>query len=92
MIYSILVFLSSGPLLWVLYHYWLPSLLPIWIAGFSMTIFGAFSALMLGLSRVVSVEYAVDGAERADERQAAQILRILIARKEDLRNSKGATM
>lgn len=83
MLYSILVLLSSGPLLWVLYHYWLASLFPLWIAGFSATIFGAFSALMLGLSRAVSVEFAVDRAQRADERQAAQILRILIARKED---------
>jgi len=90
MYYSILVLLSAGPLLWVLYHFWL-TLFPLWVAGFSTTVFAAFSALMLGLSRAVSLEYALDPAQRADEKQASQILRMLVARNEDPRGTpKGA--
>ena len=72
--YFVTVLLSSGTVLWALYHFWLTPLFPLWVAGFLTTAVGAMFATAWGFIAAFD-----EKARGEDETQAVEILRTLIA-------------
>jgi hypothetical protein len=72
-IYSMNVLLSTGTVLWTLYHFWLTALFPLWVAGFAVTAWGIFHAMTYGFFSALS-----DRAKGPDEKQAVRILSVMI--------------
>lgn len=65
--------LSSGSVMWTLYHFWLTGVIALWIAAFLTTSFGAILAICYGLGSSIP-----DFPRGADEKQGALLLNYLI--------------